>query len=397
MKKLSIDDLVKKYASTLSDHEIAKIISKELNIDYTSSAVRWRRRKFGLTKNFGSKDTRTLSIDEVIKLDREISKQKNQKKDDSTKNKYLMERNDELEIQLETALRLNKEANPFIFNYEESSNKTEAIAVVIASDWHIEENVKSESVNGLNNFNLNVADKRAEQFFQNTVKLLKKEQVASKIDTLVLALLGDFISGNIHEELLETTELRPIDAIIHAENLLIGGIDYILKNTNVNLIISGHVGNHTRITKKVHIATEKGNSLETIMYKHMENRYRGNKRVKFLIADGYLSYLNLFNAYTICFQHGHAVKFGGGIGGLTIPMNKAIAQWEKLKHADLYILGHYHQFIDGGNFIVNGSLIGYNAFAVFIKAGFERPKQSFFLVSKKYGCKTVTTPVLFDI
>jgi len=38
---------------------------------------------------------------------------------------------------------------------------------------------------------------------------------------------------------------------------------------------------------------------------------------------------------------------------------------------------------DGGTFISNGSLIGWNAYAIKIKADFEKPKQAFFLVDKK--------------
>jgi len=132
------------------------------------------------------------------------------------------------------------------------------------------------------------------------------------------------------------------------------------------------------------------------MYHHLANHFRGNKRVVFNISGAYLSYLQVYDL-TLAFHHGHAVKYGGGVGSISIPINKAIAQWEKLKHADLYLMGHYHQFIDTGNCIVNGSLIGYNAFAMFIKAGFEKPKQAFFLIDRKRSSKTVVAPVLFSI
>jgi hypothetical protein len=44
---------------------------------------------------------------------------------------------------------------------------------------------------------------------------------------------------------------------------------------------------------------------------------------------------------------------------------------------------------------VNGSLVGYNAFALSIKAGFEPPKQAFFLIDKSVG-KTVVTPIILS-
>jgi hypothetical protein len=56
---------------------------------------------------------------------------------------------------------------------------------------------------------------------------------------------------------------------------------------------------------------------------------------------------------------------------------------------------HFHQLRDGGNFVSNGSLIGWSSYAVSIKAEFEKPKQAFFLIDRKRG-KTVSAPILFD-
>jgi hypothetical protein len=377
----------------MTNEEIGK------RVGLTSLAVRGRGKRMGLPakpQNFHNPSKKKFATtEEVIEEHKRNFERLEEKHDEKKVIKTLIDENERLKTSLEASYKVKEGIKPYYFEYKVDDKVGESIAVAIASDWHIEETVKPETVNGLNKYTLAIADQRVEQFFINTLKLIKKEQNESKIETLVLALLGDFISGNIHDELLETCSLRPIEAIIRAENLIIGGIDYLLKNSELKLVIPCAVGNHTRITKKVHIGTEQGNSLETFMYHHLKNYYKDNPRVEFMIAEGYLSYLTLWN-YTICFQHGHAVKYGGGMGGLTIPMNKAIAQWEKLRHADLYVLGHWHQFFDGGNFIVNGSMIGYNPFAIFIKAGFERPTQTFFLVNKKYNRKTIVAPILFN-
>jgi len=47
------------------------------------------------------------------------------------------------------------------------------------------------------------------------------------------------------------------------------------------------------------------------------------------------------------------------------------------------------------NFVSNGSLIWYNAYAESIKADFEKPAQAFFLVDKKRG-KTIQAPISLD-
>lgn len=383
MKKLTNNQIIS-YIKENWNKKTIREVSQHCGISQTKA---WEiAQKLGLKKD---KVIPTLEQRRERK-DRKSEQYQTQKQFDE-----LIKKNDNLQVELEASLEMKKGINPLFIEKKVSSNDSEAVAVILASDFHLEEIVKPETVNGLNKFNLQIAEERSRQFFQNAQKLLVKEQQNAKIDTLILALLGDFISSNIHEELLENCSLRPIEAIIFAENLLIGGIQFLLDNTNVNIIIPCHVGNHTRITKKIHISTEKGNSLETFMYHHIRNFFKDNPRVTFMISDGYLSYLSVFNNFTIRFHHGHAVKYGGGVGGLTIPVNKAIAQWQKLKHADLDCFGHFHQFFDGGNFICNGSLIGYNSFAVMIKGGFERPKQAFFLIDKNRG-KTVVCPITFD-
>lgn len=130
------------------------------------------------------------------------------------------------------------------------------------------------------------------------------------------------------------------------------------------------------------------------MYSYLRDYFKDEPRVEFIVATGQHSYLNIYG-YKLRFLHGHSVRYGGGVGGITIPINKAIAQWDKAIKAYLTVMGHFHTFFDGGNFITNGSLIGYNAYAMSIKASFERPKQALFLIDKTRG-KTCVWPVLFD-
>lgn len=385
------ENLVKGVEAGLSWKEIGK----SLNRSAEACRSRYKRLRESDSQLL-SKEKPELPPEVQLQADRRVVRLSKTKKATDKKYKMLLEEVEDLEKQLEIALE-TKEFSTEDIVYKVRSKNSEAVAFAIASDWHIEEEVKPEKVNGLNKFNLDIAEKRAHQFFQNTVRLLVKEQQDVKIDTLVLALLGDFISSNIHDELLENCLLRPADAILFAEELIASGIEYILKHTKVNLVIPCCVGNHTRITRRVHISTEQGNSLETIMYAHLSRYFKDEKRVKFIIARGYHQYLTIYDNYTVRFHHGHAIRFAGGVGGIYIPARKAIAQWQKVKHADLDVFGHFHNYkIDGDLFVLNGSLVGFNAFAIQIKADYEKPRQAFFLVDKKRG-KTVHVPIQFSV
>jgi len=124
------------------------------------------------------------------------------------------------------------------------------------------------------------------------------------------------------------------------------------------------------------------------MYRQLRDYFENEKRIKFIINDSYLTYMDIYG-YTARFHHGDSLKYGGGIGGIFIPAFKAISQWNKSMRADWDFFGHFHQLKDGGNFISNGSLIGYNAYAIRIKADYEKPKQAFVIIDEQRGLDVV--------
>jgi len=334
------------------------------------------------------------SLLEEIAEDRNDRKTKAAESDLKRKYKALQEQVERLEIENAAILELEKDHRTHIIAPTLGLGDSEATAVAVASDWHIEEEVRQGKAIKNNRYNLNIAKKRADRFFQKIVSLTRKEQQDVTINNLVLALLGDFISGNIHEELLETCSCEPFEAIDEAQGMIESGINFLLEHTALNLIIVCHVGNHSRITKRIHHSTEIGNSIETAMYRSLKRRFSNEARVVFNIASEYHSFLTVYDT-KIRFHHGHDLRYQGGVGGLTIPVNKAIAQWNKINPVDLDIFGHWHTYMHMKNFVANGSLIGYNAFALSIKADFDVPKQAYFLIDKRLG-PSIFAPIFVD-
>jgi len=361
------------------------------NLGISEDATRKRYRKLGLPHKRINSQNRELPVESQVEKDVIVRRFRDSKKVTDKKYEALLKKIDEVEKERDAVLQLKEGLNTFQI-FPNQHEESEAVAFLVASDWHVEETVKSNTVNGLNSYNLDIAKTRAEKFFQNGLRLVKIQQKDTKIDTIVLPLLGDFISNGIHDELLETNSLQPIDATIFVQNLIASGIEYLLKDNSIKkIIVPCHSGNHGRITEKRRISTENGNSLEYFMYCQLANYFKDNPRVEFLVSQSYLSYLEVYG-YTVRFHHGHAMRYAGGIGGISISVNKAIAQWNKLQRVDIDVFGHFHQKFDGGNFICNGSLIGYNAYALSIKASYEKPTQVFFCISKKHG-KTVVAPI----
>ncbi len=328
--------------------------------------------------------------------DMQIHKMKGEQKLVDKKYKTVLDRLLVKDQQLGDALQLSKSIKQTTIKpitIQGRKGLSQSTAVVVASDWHLEELVLPETVEYINEYNLAIAEERASRFFQNALKLIEMTRSKSQVDDLVLALLGDFISGHIHPELMESNQLSPVQACVEAFKWICSGIDFLLEHGNFKrIVIPCCVGNHGRTTEKPRVSTEVSNSYEWLLYQFIRNRYADNPVIEMQIAEGHFCYLKVYDLM-LRFHHGQNVRYMGGVGGIHIPLNKSTAQWDKFKKADLDVLGHWHARQSTNKYVINGSLIGYGPYAIKIKAEFEKPCQTFFLLHPKKG-KTVEAPIL---
>jgi hypothetical protein len=335
----------------------------------------------------------------AIEVDRKLAKAAGEANAAGTKYKQALKEIERLERSLGIAEALRACEAPTRIVAKPSGGSNEATAMLVASDWHVEERVDPDTINGVNEFNLEIARRRATRFWTAGNRLIKMFKQDVKIPTIVVPLLGDFISGQIHgAENAENNLLLPTDAICFAQDLLVGGLEYTMaEHPDSQIIVVGMGGNHSRTTPKTRLGgTENGHSWEYLMYLHMATYFRHlpPERITFSVPRGYHHYMDIYGQ-TVRLHHGHRLKFGGGRGGLFTPTYDSVDKWNKTKWADLDVFGHFHQMRDGGNFVCNGSLIGYNAFAESIRASYEPPMQTLLLFDRKRG-RTALWPVYLE-
>jgi hypothetical protein len=287
----------------------------------------------------------------------------------------------------------NKKQIHSVYKYDREAKGHESAAVAVLSDWHVEEKVDPRTVSELNEFNLEIADKRIEKATKAILRLTDIERGGRDIPVLVLAILGDLMTGYIHEELREENELSPTQTILWLRERLSKMINTIRKEGGFEqIIIPCSIGNHGRTTIKPRHSTAYKNSYEWLLYKLLEQEITDG--VTWFIGESYHTYLNIYDKI-FRLHHGDGLKYQGGIGGLTIPVEKAIAAWNKGRHADLDIFGHWHTSQQNPKWISNGSLVGTNSYSISIKAPYEPPQQTYFLFDAKRG-RTGTWPIFLE-
>ena len=369
-------------------------ISKDAR-EMCSSCHTNRARRRNLCERCGTLSTLPTEQKDQLAIDRQLAKLRAESSDYKARYNQALKTIDLLERDLGVITHLQSMAAPFVIKPQHGHGTSEATPMLIASDWHMEQRVTSRETNGLNEYTLDIAHVRAERFFSSGLRLIRLLNQDVTIHTVVLALLGDFMTGQIHGAAnAEKNQLPPTEAIVFAQNHLISGIEFFLNNSKYALVIPCKVGNHSRTTDKTRFGQENGHSFEFLMYLHLQTYFRNEPRVQFVINDSYLTYLRIYDQ-DVRLHHGHAFTFQGGVGGLFIPAYKRIDKWNKAKHVNFDVFGHWHQFLDGACFHCNGSLIGYDGRAEALGFGFEPPMQTLLLVDKKRG-QTAKWPVLVE-
>lgn len=272
------------------------------------------------------------------------------------------------------------------YNFKYTPKKSGSrYAVALFSDAHIEETVNPASVLGMNEYNINIAEKRIQAYFQNLCECLKED----KVDDLIFASLGDTISGYIFEELGQCNGLSPLEATYKAQSLIYSGLKYLCEETNLNSIkFIGIVGNHSRTTKKIQHANGFKMSYEWLMYQNIKKFCEmDNLPIEFCIPESEVAIVNAPDDQKLMFAHGFQIKGSGNgtVCGIYPSLNRLALKWGKTFGQDKIYIGHFHQCVSIPNAVVNGSVIGYNAFALANGFSFEEPCQYYEVFDTKIG------------
>jgi hypothetical protein len=338
-------------------------------------------------------------LDFVIKYEEKLASYESAKREAQQKYKKALKKTDALRSEIDLILDVDKFKPKNVF-IQPKSNKGKAVGIanLITSDWHVEQRVDPDEVDGKNRFNPQIAEVRVQRFFEKGLRLVEIERSATKINTLVLGILGDLVSGYIHEDLMSTNFKTPPEAIVFCEELLYSGINYLIKNGKFDKIhIICQPGNHSRITPKRHHTKGAAKTLEWILFHNLAKTYErlNEHRVEFIIPKGY-KYIHKEFDFPIRFCHGTFFKYNKGVGGATVSINRTLLRWNKSQPAYLNVHGHLHQYDPTRSYIQNGSLIGYTSMAAEEGYEYDEPKQTFFLIEKRYGL-VVNRPIYLEV
>ena len=303
--------------------KIADELNKRFGKDYGESTYRKRYQMYCEMKS-ACKDIDsdfTGDTAEVSVLKRELERAKIQYRDERNawqRQNYVSARVGQKLDYLESLI---KKSNPRDFKISLRENNAKKTAIITCSDWHIGECFDNE----WGAYNSEIARSRVEKYAQIAIQRCVTENVSK----VIIAGLGDMLSGNIHASIAVTNRENVIEQIMLASELMLGFVKVFVER-GFAVTFTNVCGNHTRIARKEDAVKDErlDNIIGWFVSTHLANypnfRYQPPQDTTLCELDGYM------------FVHGDNDNFTKS--GLA---NLVLAKGYKPKAV---FMGHLHSF-----------------------------------------------------
>ena len=273
--------------------------------------------------------------------------------------------------------------------------------VLMLSDVHYGEVVDAEQVYNSNSFDIAICERRVKHVFETATYLLKDCFAKPDYEGIVLVLGGDMISGNLHDDHVDTDEVPPLRQCLEISQLVADGVA-LLASEFKQVTIYCVAGNHGRTTRKPRSKFYAEFNLDWMAYQWIREYTKGLKNVTLWAPNARdLNFVVAGHRYRL--THGDQFRGGDGIIGPIGPITRG--DYKKRVTAslmpgqpeayDTMLCGHFHTQMMLPRLIVNGSVKGYDEYAMSINCPWEPPQQALWTVHPKHG-HTWYLPVICD-
>jgi len=271
----------------------------------------------------------------------------------------------------------------------QSGPRGKSVIGALVSDVHMGEVIEAEEINGINAFNPDICRDRLRRYFPATCEIGSRWASDTDCQGVLLALAGDLISGDIHEELRITNALTSHEQCIAvAEELSAGIVNLLEAFGRVHVVVVP--GNHGRTTHKPTAKLYARLSYDNLIGAMIAEKFRGDDRVTFQQSASKDQITPIFGR-TVFTTHGDKIGTKGGMGfaGPMLPIVRGAKKIEVQqagigRRPDLIQFGHYHTTGNPGHILANGSVPGYSEYGDDLRAVVEQPQQWAYLLHSKW-------------
>ena len=349
-------------------------LNKKFNNNRTFTAIERKLTRMGLSLAACEKKLAVPTIAEskiIVKKDIEITRLKAEKQILQKKYTQAIKATSTQEVVLEY-IRNYTQALPEVTSPKPGTIKdigsSEEELILNLGDIHAGEVVKAEEMNDLNEYNFNILTHRLKSLADSVIVIAKNKLSGYTFRKLHILGLGDWVSGTIHDELVENAEGNVIEWTMNLAYVVAQMIRELAAEFE-EIEFVGVIGNHGRLHKKPRFKARYVN-WDYVCYQMLSALLAKQKNVKCTIPKSFW-HIHEVNNHKFLLIHGDNINSSLGIpwyGIVRMVANLKELLASKDQHFDYIMLGHFHNYglLDRvkGELIINGSLIGGNEYSV---------------------------------
>lgn len=255
-------------------------------------------------------------------------------------------------------------------------SKTQHEFVLLWSDLHAGEVVSEVETNGINSYDWKTMLKRHDYIRESVFSYADNRPYP--VSKLRVCALGDMLSGDIHDELVETNEVPLAEATIQFAMDGAAWLESLLERFE-KVEVTGVVGNHPRAKAKPQ-AKRAFNNADWLAYHAMRGFLKNQKAITWDIPKASAHPVMIGNKRCLLW-HGDGVRSsmpGVPWGGVTRRATTLSQQYaSKGMPLDHFFVGHFHNAnaVDQGRIIMNGSVKGPDEYSLRAFGGGGEPQQ----------------------
>jgi hypothetical protein len=234
--------------------------------------------------------------------------------------------------------------------------------VLLFSDTHASEVVSLEETRGVNEYNWATMLGRMDQIHRSV--LSHKDHFGFEVSKLHVHMLGDMLSGDIHDELAITNDRPTAEAVVQ---LARDTVEWLLQFSEdfPHIHVAGVVGNHPRFKVKP-AAKQAHNNADWLYYQLVAAYLEQHPQFTFDFPRGGFNVVMICDRFRSLLMHGDGIRSsmpGVPWGGIARRVTTLEQQFGKSRQPlDFVELGHFHarNTLDGiqAQVFMNGSVKG---------------------------------------
>ncbi len=276
------------------------------------------------------------------------------------------------------------------------------VPVLWSTDRQWGEVVRAEEVQYHNAYDPKIAARRYRTFIESGIDLCLNHMVDPDYPGIVYLRGGDSISGDISEEFRETNALSPNPAVKDLAEKELWGINQ-LADAFGRVVVISVPGNHDRTKPKPPSKRYADLSWDDILSWHLEKIFaeRKDERIAFFTPRSGEARFRIYGTWFML-VHGDRMGTGGGQGfiGPAAPIVRGIKKTRDFyarikKPVDYVMVGHYHTSMEVPGGFSCSAAVGFNEYAMRLKAEPEPPQQRLLFVHPTRGI-TARWPIYLD-